>query len=488
MIKHNYYYTQIQLLLKFLIPPGKRVLYFGCFRDEVVLALEPSYAVVINEEVIERKAKTPAVDFVFSKYHLYKPEEKFDYVVLDTSIGKTENINLLLRNVSLACSRHTRIIIHQENFLWRPLLKLAASFGLKNMEKTQNWLSVKDVESYLKGAGFDTTRIFKKTIFPLKLWLAGPVINKFFSSVPLLDFLKLDQFIVARYTALPKEPESIPSGLTICLTVRDEELNIEPIVSSLPVLCDNQEILFVEGHSSDNTAKEIERMKMLFPHKNIRLIKQPGKGQGDAIRTGFKQAKGDIIILYEGDGTSAPYDIQYFYEAMKNGWFEFIEGSRLVYPLNNKSMPLINKVGNMLFAKWFSFFLNQRTTDVLSGIKAIHKKDFENIYNSWGFLGIPDPFGDFELLFGSARNGLKIGEIPIRYKPRLHGKSKTSVFKHGWYLLKMAYAGYFIFRNSKVSGKEKIIIEKSGELQELVKNTEGERVHLPKPRLTGLTT
>lgn len=448
---HTYYYNIIRNLLRFLVPGGKRILYYGCYKEEVLYSLDPAYAIIVNEEQRERRINSDAIQVVHSKYHLYKPSEKFDYVILDTVIGKTENINLLLKHIARACTAQTRIIVHQENYLWRPVMDFASVLGLKKMEKTQNWLSVKDVDTYLRAAGFEATRIYKKNIFPLKLGFLGPVINYLAALLPIVDFLKFDQFIVARCTALPAEHDpEIKKSLTICLTVKDEEENIEPIVSSLPVLCENQEILFVEGHSSDNTMHEIERMKMLFPHKNIRMITQPGKGQGDAIRTGFKEASGEIIILYEGDGTSEPQDIHYFYQAINTGRFEFIEGSRMVYPLSHKSMPLVNKIGNVFFARWFSFFLNQRTTDVLSGIKAILKKDFEKIYETWGFIGINDPFGDFELLFGSARYGLKIGEIPMRYKPRKFGKSKTAVFKHGWYLFKMAITGYFIFRNSKV--------------------------------------
>ncbi len=450
---HNYYHTILQGLLQFLIPEKHRILYYGAHYQEIIFSLHPASAVIINEEINKENQENPVTQFVHNKYHLYKPAEKFDYIILDGAIGKTENINRLLKNLAVACTSHTRIIIHQENYLWRPIFNLASAFGWTKLEKTQNWLSIKDVETYLKAAGFESTRTYKKTIFPIKFLFLGKLINYVFSVLPMLDFLKLDQFIVARHIGIPDN--LYPESLTICLTVRDEEKNIEPIVSTLPVLCEKQEILFVEGNSSDNTIKEIERMKMLFPHKNIRLIRQAGKGQGDAIRAGFKEAKGEIIILYEGDGTSEPYDIQYFYDAIKTGKYEFIEGSRFVYPLGHSSMPLLNKIGNVLFAKWFSFFLNQRTTDVLSGIKAIMKKDFEKIYNSWGFIGIPDPFGDFELLFGSARYGLKIGEIPMRYKPRKHGFSKTKVFGHGWYLLKMALTGYFIFRNSKISKKTK---------------------------------
>jgi len=111
-------------------------------------------------------------------------------------------------------------------------------------------------------------------------------------------------------------------------------------------------------------------------------------------------------------------------------------------------MPIINQLGNIFFAKWFSFFLGQRTNDVLSGIKSILKRDYDLLYKRWGFLGFTDPFGDFELLYGAARTGLKIGEIPIRYYPRTYGETKTKLLIHGFYLLKMAAKGYLIFRNN----------------------------------------
>ena len=441
-MNNSYNFNLIKQCFKFLIPENKRVLYLGIMGDELLPYIKPYYAVCVSDEVI----------------HEFQPEEKFDYIIMDEAIGKTEDISALLSNISPACNTQTRIIIHQRNHLWEGILKLSSKFGLKKKERTQNWLSVDDVRTYLNMAGFETTRTFRKTIFPRNFLFTGTLMNFIFNIIPFFDFLKLDEFIIARQRFNSQNNYTL--SLTICITVKDEEHNIQPLVEELPVLCEEQEILFVEGHSTDKTVDEILRMQELYPLKNIRIVKQPGKGQGDAIKTGFKIAHGDIIILYEGDGTSSKSDIQYFYNAMKDGIFEFIEGSRLVYPVDRQSMPLINKIGNVIFARLFSFFLNQRTTDVLSGIKAILKKDFDTIYDTWGFIGINDPFGDFELLFGSARYGLKIGEIPIHYKPRRHGVSKTNVFKHGWYLLRMSIMGYFIFRNSRITSHEKKLTQK----------------------------
>jgi glycosyltransferase involved in cell wall biosynthesis len=192
----------------------------------------------------------------------------------------------------------------------------------------------------------------------------------------------------------------------------------------------------------------------LYPDKHIRLLAQPGKGQGDAIRVGFAAARGDVIILYEGDGTSTPEDIHFFYDAICSGRFEFVEGSRFVYPFDNRSMPVLNKIGNILFARWFSWFLGQHTTDVLSGIKAISRKEYETIHVYWGFLGVDDPFGDFELLYGAFRFGMNFCEIPMNYRPRPYGVSKSQVLRHGLYLVRMALRGFWMFR-STTAAKEK---------------------------------
>lgn len=445
---YQYFRSRINNTLKFIIPEDKKILVLSSYLGKILNDLKPIKGVGVesDEKYYKLAKKTyPHLSFVRKSYENYQPNEKFDYIFLYGALGKTSNIPKVLKNLQKACNPSTRLIIYQHNYLWQLALSLAEKFSLKRKEGIENWLSTTDLRAYLEGAGFEVTRVFKRTLVPLFLFGGGPIINYLFSLIPFFDFLKLNHFIIAR----PK-PEiflKFPESLTVCITVRNERDNIEKIVKSLPKVCQDQEILFVEGHSTDGTREEIERVIKKYPSKNIRVIGQPGKGQGDAIRVGFNMARGAIIILYEGDGTSDPDDLHYFYEAMRKGRFEFIEGSRFVYPLSTQAMPLINKVGNIFFAIWFSFVLGQNTTDVLSGIKAILKKDYQLLYERWGFSGLNDPFGDFELLFGAARMGLKIGEIPMRYYPRTYGQSKTNVFGHGLYLLKMALRAYWIFRS-----------------------------------------
>lgn len=449
--EHIYYHQGIGETLDFLIPDNKKILFIGQFNKSYLDYLHPHLCTIVNEDencLSQLSDKTDSYKHVKCIYENFVPEETYDYIVINSALNESSDICQLLFNIAKGCISSTRIIIYQHNYIWQWILNFATFLKLKNRERVQNWLSISDVKSYIHAMGFDTIRTFRKTILPVKLGRIGGIINFLTTIIPLFDFFKLDQYLIARMVDQQRNDKKLTS-LTICITVRDEKGNIEPIVKSLPVLNANQEILFVEGHSKDGTREEIEKMIDLYPKKNIRLIVQSGIGQGNAIKTGFKDANGDIIILYEGDGTSDPGNIKYFYEAIKNRRYEFIEGSRFVYPLYYQSMPVLNRVGNMLFAKMFSLLIGQNVTDVLSGIKAITKDDFKTIYSEWDKMGIEDPFGDFELLLGASRFGLRIGEIPMHYKSRSYGVSKSLIFTHGYQLTKLLMKAYFIFRNPK---------------------------------------
>jgi glycosyltransferase involved in cell wall biosynthesis len=233
---------------------------------------------------------------------------------------------------------------------------------------------------------------------------------------------------------------------TIVLTARDERDNIEPMVRAIPAIGSKTEIIFVEGHSQDGTRDEIRRVIRAYPQKNIRLLAQPGIGQGDAIRAGFSKATGDVIILLEADQTTPAADVQKVFDVVASGRAEFVNGSRFIYPRDKGAMPLLTVIGNWLFAAWFTWFLGQRTSDVLCGLKAIDRRQFQRLVRNWGFLGLFDPFGDFELLFGASRLGLKIGEVPTRYGCRCFGSPKTKPFRHGRMLLRMAMRATRIFK------------------------------------------
>jgi len=427
-MRYKYYFDKYLRALQFIITGDASVVIIGDRAVELAKRL--------------RRTRGLTVDG-FSDLDELKGKRKYDFVVLNGVLGKTDDVMGVLGKLRLICNTSTRVIIYQHNHLWQWMLTMLEILGVKRKEGMYNWLSVEDVKAYMSASGYEVTKIHRRTLVPVNFFGLGKIINFFCVIFPFFDFLKLDQFLIARVIQHEKKQDL---SLTICITVRNEKNNIEPIIKSLPKVTKVQEILFVEGHSTDGTREEIIRVSKKYPKKNIRVIGQPGKGQGDAIRVGFFEAKGEAIVLYEGDGTSDANDVFYFYDAINKGTAEFIEGSRFVYPLNQKTMPLFKQLGNMFFAIWFTLFLGQRTTDVLSGIKAIRRDLYMKFYKDWGFLKIEDPFGDFELLFGAAKLGLKFGEIPMRYYPRSYGQPKTSIFSHGPLLIRMALAGHIYFR------------------------------------------
>ncbi len=437
----GYYHKNIRDFLRFVIPPGQNVLLFQRSCVAGMNDLQPKRGVIVQPVGMEKNEGSYEIHEGFLLEGINGP---FDYIVLCDIFGFCDDIGTFLSKLGGLCSKDTRVIVLNHRYFYTPFLKLAESLRLIRKGGHETMLSWRDIESYMSASGFQFVSETSSLLCPLFLLGLGPVINLIGRCLPFFDWAKLNHY--STFRPLPATPLDQKASLTVCLTCRDEKECIEPLVKAIPSLTEEQEILFVEGHSIDGTREEIERVQEQYPDRNIRVIGQPGKGQGDAIREGFTNAAGEIIILLESDMTSPPENIKYVYDCLRLRRAEFVEGSRFVYPLSFEAMPFINQVGNWFFSFIFGGLFRQHMTDVLSGIKAIHKSNFKKILSRWDQLGIKDPFGDFELLFGAMRLGLKAAEIPIHYWPRPYGKSKTRAFFHGWILLKMAMAAFRQFR------------------------------------------
>jgi len=439
--KHRYYHKSETDFFKLVIPPGQNILFISRDDGDVCNYLSPQRVVVV---VPDSQALPDTVYACHRGFEMTEVEGEFDYIIIHHTLTLCDDIGKLILRLSQLCKPQTRVLVCTHNYLWKPILWLAEKIKLKRPGGTRIMLSATDLNNIMSSAGFQLINTRRTMICPIFAFGLGPVVNLLAKFVPFTDLLKVNLFQI--YRPLTSGPHEKKDSLTICLTCRDEKENIEPLVKVIPVLADEQEILFVEGHSTDGTREEIQRVQKLYPEKNIRVINQPGKGQGDAIREGFTNARGSIIILLEADMTSPPDNIEYFYKSLELRHAEFLEGSRFIYPINSRSMPYMNQFGNWIFAFFFSWLFWRQITDVLSGIKAIRKDDFEKILTRWNSWGIDDPFGDFELLFGAMRLGLKTGELPIHYRPRIYGDSKTRFFYHGYLLTKMAFYAFLRFR------------------------------------------
>ena len=191
---------------------------------------------------------------------------------------------------------------------------------------------------------------------------------------------------------------------------------------------------------NDNTWEIMNHVKDKYLNeKNIIIDRQDGIGKGDAVRKGFNLATKEILMILDADLTVQPEDLPKFYKAIIQNNGEFINGSRLVYPMEQKAMRFFNILGNKFFAITFSFILNQPVKDTLCGTKVLSRKNYLKIANNRSVFGDFDPFGDFDLLLGSVKLGLKIIEVPITYRARSYGKTNIQRWKHGFILLRMLF-------------------------------------------------
>jgi SAM-dependent methyltransferase len=435
------YYQNLVNFFKFNIPAHSKVLEIGCGTGFILNSVNPEYGVGIDisgEMIRIAKQNYPNLIFHQQDAETVQFEEKFDYIIISDTLGYLEDIQKVFSNLKTVCTPSTRIIISYHNFLWEPLLRLLQILHLKMPHKRLNWLNRNDVVNLLNIEGFDVVKTGRRYLMPLYFPLISWFFNKYLAHLPLLNSLCLTGFIIARYP----EPTTTTDNFTVSVVIpaRNEAGNIEEAVKRIPEMGKHTEIIFVEGGSTDNTQEEILRVCNEWANtKDIKYYRQTGKGKGDAVRLGFEKAEGDILMILDADLTVPPEDLPKFFNAIANGKGEYINGTRLVYPMEDEAMRTLNLLGNKFFSVMFSWILGQRIKDTLCGTKVISAANYQKLKNNRSYFGNFDPFGDFDLIFGSAKLNLKLVEVPIRYRARNYGETNISRFSHGWLLLKMMF-------------------------------------------------
>ncbi len=286
----------------------------------------------------------------------------------------------------------------------------------------------------LRLADWEPISIQHRILFPFYLGGLGQVINR--ALTPILPLFCLSVFVVAR-PLRPVEQQARHLSVSVIIPARNEAGNIAAAVERIPKMGTGTELIFVEGHSRDDTWSQIQRVAAEHPHLSIKILRQTGKGKGDAVRAGFAAATGDILMILDADLTMPPEELPKFYEVIASGKAEFANGVRLVYPMDEKAMQFLNLCANKTFGLIFTWLLGQPVKDTLCGTKALSRAHYEKIAANRAYFGEFDPFGDFDLLFGAAKLNLKIADIPIRYRQRTYGETNIQRWRHGWLLLRM---------------------------------------------------
>jgi SAM-dependent methyltransferase len=443
--RNAYYYEEDHGYTRFLVPPGRRVLDLGCGTGRLLAALEPGRGVGVDLSpamIAEAQRRYPDLEFRVGDVEdpdvLDSLDGPFDVILLSDTVGSLEDCQNTLRLLHRCCHRDTRVVIAYYSHLWAPVVRVGEWLGQHMPYPEQNWLSGDDLAGFLALADFEVVRLEYRLILPKRAGGLGPVVNRLIGTLPGFQRLGLRSYVVAR----PNSPGGPPPSATVVVPCRNEAGNIAPAVERLPRFCDDQEILFVEGHSGDGTVAEIERVIALHPELDIKLVVQDGKGKADAVRKGFAAASNDVLMILDADLTTPPEDLPKFYEAVTSGKGELVIGTRLVYPMEDDAMRLLNTMGNKVFSVLFTWLLNQRITDTLCGTKVLTRRHYDLIEEGRSYFGEFDPFGDFDLIFGAAKLNLKIVEVPVRYRARVYGSTQISRFRHGWLLLRMVVVAF----------------------------------------------
>ena len=435
----GYYHRRLQAVYGFLVPPGQRVLEIGCGRGDLLAALKPAVGVGVDfaREAIQQAAQHhPSLRFIHADVHELELDEKFDVIILSDLLNDVWDVQSVFKRLRPLCTPRTRIIINLYSRLWELPLALTERLGLAKPTLRQNWLTVHDTRNLLQITGFEVMRTWQEILLPLKIPLLSSWMNKVLVKLWPCNIFALTNFMIARPAPqreeLPQEPL-----VSVIVAARNEAGNIKHIFDRTPELGRGTELIFVEGGSSDDTYKVIEHTMARHPERRCKLFRQPGKGKGDAVRVGFANASGDIVLILDADLTVAPEDLPLFYETIRDGKGEFINGVRLVYPMEQRAMRFFNLLGNKFFSWAFTSVLGQPIKDTLCGTKVMWKRDYDTIAANRSYFGDFDPFGDFDLLFGAAKLNLKIVDLPIRYRERTYGDTNISRWSSGAVLLRM---------------------------------------------------
>lgn len=440
--KNWLYYDDLTKLLNFLIPPAKTVLEIGCGTGDFIDALNPGRGVGadISSKMIQiARRKYPHHTFIEMDAENITLNEKFDYVLMSDLIGHLIDVQRAFQEINKVIDERSRIIITYYNFFWEPILRLAEKLKVKMPQHRQNWLNKNDIENLLYLSDLEIIKSGQRFLFPKYIPFISNLFNRYVSQFPLLKKLCIYQYFIAKKKIA--KPQDYQYSISVIIPARNERKNIENAVLRMPQMGTHTEIIFIEGNSTDGTREEIETVVEKYKEKmDIKFAIQDGQGKGDAVRKGFSMAKGDILCILDADLTVPPEELPKFYEVLASGKGEFVNGSRLVYPMEKEAMRSLNIAANKIFSIMFTWLLDQKFKDTLCGTKAIFRKDYETLIKHRIYFGNLDPFGDFDLIFGASKMSLKIVEIPIKYKERTYGATNISRFKHGFMLLKMCFS------------------------------------------------
>lgn len=446
--KNKYYYDYIARILRLIVEPHQKVLLMKSDLGDFLGAVEPTFGLGLDycQELVDLAQKRyPRFVFRSADFENLELNECFDYVLVVNLLDDIVDVCKHFKELHKLTDERTRIVIVNHNYLWYPLLKLGERLGLKMKQPALNWLSLDDVKNLLYLAGFEVVKGSRFILFPKYIPVLSWLLNRIVANLPFVNKLCFLQVSIAK-----KIPLALPLNVysvSVVSPCRNEQGNIEGIVTRIPEMGKWTELILVDDKSTDDTKEEIKRFMKKFPQKRIKLVEGPGINKARAVWAGFAQAEGDILMILDGDLTVLPEELPYFYNAIASQRGEFINGSRMMYQMEKDAMRPFNVVGNKFFSLVFSYLLDRTVKDTLCGTKVFFRKDYKRMQKFFGGWGVEDRWGDYELLFSASRINLKIVDLPVHYVSRTYGETKMKRrLYNASIMLKMCWAAFKKFK------------------------------------------
>ena len=434
--KNVYYYDNLKSLIRNTVRPDSRVLEIGCATGEILASAKPSRGVGIDlspEMIKLAKEKFPQYAFHCCSIEEFESQEKFDYIIMVDLIDHVYDIIDVFEKAYKFCHPATKIILSTINPWWEPVLSLMAKIGAKMPEGPHNFVEKRNLTKIIEFLDFSISYSGYMLLLPKRIPIISFLVNAIGTRIWGINKFSFVQYMVIQ--PLPENKNDLGFSCSVIIPCYNEAGNIEEAVRRIPKMGRETEIIVVNDGSKDQTANIANRLKQDYP--NLKLIDySPNKGKGYAVKQGFEAASKEVLMILDADMSVPPEELPRFFKLLNKGICDFVNGTRIVYPMQSQAMRFLNLLGNKIFALIMTFISKQHLTDTLCGTKALYKKDYRYIK-----MG-QDKWGDFDLLFGAAKLGNKIMEMPVHYMSRKTGESKMKSFKHGFHLLWVCFKGF----------------------------------------------
>ena len=355
----------------------------------------------------------------------------FDLIIVTDVFEVSQDIYSILKLLKSLLNNGGKILINTINSRWEFILRIFEILNLKNNNPNRSKISRKKFNYIFQSAGLRLQKNYSRQIIPFKLFKVGNLLNSFLE----LLFFRF-HFGIKTYFLLNSNT-SKPNKYTksVVVPAKNEEKNLFPLFERLNNVKLDAEYILVCAKSSDNTLEEAYRIKELFKDLNIKVYEQNSSGKANAVFEGFEYCSGEVISILDSDISVDPEKLPDFFEIIDSSDGDFVNGTRMIYPMEKDAMRYLNKLGNNFFQFFISKVIFYNLSDSLCGTKVFKKSSISNLKNWRNEQPIKDPFGDFDMIFNASFEGSSIVEIPVHYRSRIYGKTQISRFRDGFKLI-----------------------------------------------------